>query len=799
MNLRSKKSYTTLTQVELNAETFSNILYHYEFYQRISGFLSLKEVLALGQTCRILNEIVEKHQEFFGEIYYKLFLNEQLEMTLDLNYPDIQRRNKIRLLNLNNSCIDWKNQLKKMILKKQSLKFPFILCEPIIPKPILKRETIGIHCESDFQIMLAQRLELEQKGFDKLFEFQFIENELMNQLKQNKSQILAEAQEKLEHNEQLKNQFLQWRWSLQNQSCEFQQLCLQKIGIVDNEKQQVLYEEEQDGICILKLLEEFYTSLQYYLEGLQKYFSVYINVNTINSIDLLSEYVMYWQAYSNAIMDLSTQIYPFENIINELHQNLFPKYPQYPKFSIWRVMTKLWIKYIIRNEQFQAILLQCFIRLLSAQRQLIFKKEFDQGVSEDLENTQSFQITYEIYDNFLLKQRISEKDQFQIDTNHQFYTEVIDLLRKFCLSIQDISISEVSVHWIGHKDCCYEEFYEQLSEKIQYETSLYYDENRQVFGSNIISFIEFIKFDQEFLQQIVPEAFMFKIENLQREHIYTSLYYYLEFQYLQKFVQTNKEQIIQVYTTSRPKSPKQERISISSSQNNEHLETQGDSNLNDAQRFFNLCLESNLDIEEILIKEKNKYQSDPLQEIIKVALSQMNLEQLVSFDDTNQFLFQPEFLDFQKPSRIHRAFSNTKFNVEQNEVPDEIIKAAKQFILADAQFSKLYQVFNEYSNYYDKALVKVITRDRDVELLNNEREVPRILPEYLQNFYYVSSFLTNSLLEENIIDDKVDEFEDLDLPPSLSRSSSKLKKNSQIEYYYSEEEEEDENNYSSNA
>ena len=73
---------------------------------------------------------------------------------------------------------------------------------------------------------------------------------------------------------------------------------------------------------------------------------------------MLCEYVMYWQAYSNAIMELSTLIFPFENIINELHQNLYPKYPQFPKFSIWRVMNKMWIKYvnfklikkIIRNE-----------------------------------------------------------------------------------------------------------------------------------------------------------------------------------------------------------------------------------------------------------------------------------------------------------------------------------------------------------------------------------------------------------------------------------------------------------------
>ncbi|CAD8167513.1 unnamed protein product [Paramecium octaurelia] len=788
MDLKDENYNASLTQIELSVEALTNILYYQEFFKRISRFLSLKDVLNLGQTCRILNEIVEKHQEFFGEIYYKLFLNEQLEMALDLNYPDIQCRQQIRLSNFDNSCINWKSQLSKMILTKQTLKFPFILCDVVFPKPILTRETIGIHCESEFQIMLAQRLELEQKGFDKLFDYQFIQNELMNELKQNKCQILTQMQAKLQHNEKLKSQFLEYRWSLQDEQCEFKQFNFQKIDIVEQDHEGKVEPIGEEQICIFNLMKEFYTSVECYLEGLQKYFSVFINVNTINSIDLLCEYVMYWQAYSNAIMDLSTLIYPFENIINELHQNLFPKYPQYPKFSVWRVMTKLWIKHIIRNQQFQTILLECFIRLLSAQRQQMFKKEFEQGVNDDLENAQSFQITYEIYDNFLLKQKNSCKDQFQIDTTHQVYTEVVDLLRSFCRCVQDISISEVSVHWVGHKDCCYEEFYEQLSEKVQYESSFYYDESRQVFGSNIISFMEFIKFDKEFLQQILPEPLIFKIENLQREHIYTSLYYFLEVSYLQKFVQTNKDQIMLIYQNSKPKSPKQERNSNTSSQNNEHLETQGDSNLNDAQKFFNLCLEnSNLDLEELLIKEKSKNQSDPLSEIIKVALSQMNLDSLQNLDNIDQFESQKDLFDFSRTHKIHRSFSNTRLDAEQTEVPEEVIKAAKQFLLIDAQFSKLYLVFTEYSNYYDKMLIQVITKDRDVELINNDRKVPRILPEYLQSFYYVSNYLTYSVLEENIVEDQEDEFEDLDQPPNLSKDPSKLKKNSvQFEYYYSE-------------
>lgn len=49
------------------------------------------------------------------------------------------------------------------------------------------------------------------------------------------------------------------------------------------------------------------------------YFSTFITTNSTNSIDLLSEYNMYWEAYSNSMVELNGVIYPFENIVNEIH------------------------------------------------------------------------------------------------------------------------------------------------------------------------------------------------------------------------------------------------------------------------------------------------------------------------------------------------------------------------------------------------------------------------------------------------------------------------------------------------
>ncbi|CAD8160421.1 unnamed protein product [Paramecium octaurelia] len=777
-------------QLETNQEKSTNNLYNYEIFKRITWFLSLKDVLTLGATSRILNEYVKKHYQFFAENYYKQFLKDQLEIALEIYYPDNIQRDQIRQTNFEKCFLDWKLQYKQMLQQKKALKIPFLLCESVFPKPILKRETIGLYCESEFQIMLAQRLEWEQKGFDSLFEFQMISNELMNQLKQNKQQIIDLMSQKLDKNEVLKSRFLKFRWNLQSESFEFEQLPLFKVESKNIQSEEQEEEVQFEQICIIDLLEQLYCSVECYLQGLYMYFSTFITINSTNSIDLLSEYVMYWEAYSNSIIELNSIMHPLENIVNELHKKCFPQYPQYPKFSIWRIMNQLWIKYIIRNEQFQELLLECFVRTLQAERQSKFLKEFDQGVNQDLGFTPSFQITYEIYDNFLLKQKNSIKDQFQIETSHKFYTEIVDLLRNFNKSIQDLSINEVSVHWIGHLDCCYEEFYEQLSERVQQETSLYYDETKQVFGSNVGSFIEFMRFDKDFVSQFLPEPLIFKIENLQHEHIYTYLYYYLEHSYLQRFIQIHKDQIAVAYNKQKTITPNQERTSIGSSNYNEHLDTQSDATLNDAQKFFNFALQnSNFDIDELLIRKKNQNQ-EPLFEVIKVALSQRNLEQQIQeHDQFDQFQTQEQF-EFYRPTTIQRAYSNNKINCDSVDVPEEIIKSAKQFLLNDSEFSKLYQIFINYTKQFDRNWIQVIQKNQDIELLNNEREIPRVLQDYLQYFYYVSKGLTKTILEDNkVVNDE--DLDDLEMIPSLSKNSSKFKKNSVcMEVYYSEEEDE---------
>lgn len=51
-------------EIETDLELSTNNLYNYEIFKRITWFLSLKEVLSLGATSRILNEFVEVYIKY---------------------------------------------------------------------------------------------------------------------------------------------------------------------------------------------------------------------------------------------------------------------------------------------------------------------------------------------------------------------------------------------------------------------------------------------------------------------------------------------------------------------------------------------------------------------------------------------------------------------------------------------------------------------------------------------------------------------------------------------------------------
>lgn len=67
------------------------------------------------------------------------------------------------------------------------------------------------------------------------------------------------------------------------------------------------------------------------------------------------------------MINLENTLKEFVNTINCLYEKIYEDLPSFPKFSIWRMMTKIWHKTVY--QKLEAPLAACFKKLLKVYRQ----------------------------------------------------------------------------------------------------------------------------------------------------------------------------------------------------------------------------------------------------------------------------------------------------------------------------------------------------------------------------------------------------------------------------------------------
>ncbi|KAM3134564.1 hypothetical protein pb186bvf_013378 [Paramecium bursaria] len=741
------------------------MLMEYKTYTYIAVYLQQKDLLNFSATCKTYNHYVsvfirllfkKQYQYAFFVHYQSEFLSAQIQTQIDFNHPDSEYRQKIIQLIFQNTNTNWQQQSKEIITLRKQIEFPLYIVQEIIPKPTLKRETIGAYCESDLQQMLAQRLEQEQKGFDKLFEFQTINDELMKHFKSNKEQLTCLTEQYLKENQHAKEAFLTMRWWFQET------------------------EYIQTNNLVLEILQQIYKLLEIYLVALRSYFSEFKNYDRKNAYDILFEYQSYWQSYTNSLLEMQQIFLPFEDIINEIHQVSFPLYSQYPRFSIWRTAVKMWIKILVhQNFEFIELQEECFFRIIKQLRSKNIYKSFDSDEQiMDMDN--QMQITHELYENFIKKKQMSTYYLEEIETNHPKVQDFNELLSNQFKAFSDLSLQEISIHWVGHTQCPYEKLYEQFLERFLHESSLYYDQYKGVFEKDIDQFINFLYQDQNFTIAFLPDTLYQKLIELQKEHLFTQFGLYIRYHFLQDFIQDNPDIIIQVYNQN----PK-DRISITSSQVDEQLDTQGD----EASKIFNYFVEHpNADLDELLLNDKLQNDAEPLQELIKFALSELqtDIDMVLGQDIPPPFIIK----------KLSRAFSSCK-NLQQqqqhHEVPEEFIKIIKSKMQQNQQLSLFIDKFNDFRMNFEKQSFKFLKRNREIDILNEDREIPKQIDNCTAQFYNICSYVDYQLLELNKlpVQEEIQEEDDVEKEElKLSKHNSKqlkLQVQESIEEYNSDD------------
>ena len=67
------------------------------------------------------------------------------------------------------------------------------------------------------------------------------------------------------------------------------------------------------------------------------------------------------------MVNLDKTLKEYVNSINLTYEKLFEDYPSFPKFSIWKMMTKIWFKTVY--QRLEEALTACFKKLLKVFRQ----------------------------------------------------------------------------------------------------------------------------------------------------------------------------------------------------------------------------------------------------------------------------------------------------------------------------------------------------------------------------------------------------------------------------------------------
>lgn len=151
--------------------------------------------------------------------------------------------------------------------------------------------------------------------------------------------------------------------------------------------------------------------------------------------------------------------------INSKYEKIYEGYPNFPKFSIWRMMAKIWIKNCF--SRLEQPLTACFKKILKVIREknLSFLMK-DQNIKNHKKNEGFDELPLNLYISF--KKRNKKFSSFKIldfqsteYESHDFFSKEIletdfenisSLLKIFLNCMIDLSLNEISVHYLGHSE-----------------------------------------------------------------------------------------------------------------------------------------------------------------------------------------------------------------------------------------------------------------------------------------------------------------------------------------------------------
>jgi len=606
-------------------------------------FLAYEDYKCLVFTCKRYSQAVLKHNKLWARECLKKYLSFDLELYSNI-YDSEDYKSYIlqKLLYLKENS--WRQILEEGEMCRRSMNvvlaqlagkedaesfmeyFDETLKQPNLPLTKLKRETVNCNTETLFQTKLSEVLYEDNDLSPK--KSSFFDNQFLTQLNNLEKSLFSEMAQ------YDRNEILRARWynfekketsSDNDETISFEERNdflyfdspnvgdLTKISNASTDDLQML---KQKPAFLMSLYENLLYVLTHHCQVIHRF------VSSIDDIYLIiAEYSARWKAYVCVMLELEKSFAPFVKLMNKHYEALFEGYPSFPKFSIWRLMTKIWIQEVYEKSNLSQNLNESFLKILNCHRETNVKEIFNNNSIQNEELPKSLFIDLSLKEQQGIMESLNQRNFWDdLDLGK-------DLLSSYVQSVQDISFNEVNIHYSECSDMSINYPYCELEKAILHQSDRFYGEYQQVFSEVPEFFCRFLKCDSSMLSEILGERTSIKLLQVQTQK---------EFQTMEIFIDNKLNEIDEQQFKNV-----ENQIILS----NEIDETTGF--IHDFVREFlekkNSCQNQEMKIEKSFEKDTGIMEEEIISHEPKASISQTSLRALVAIIEASASHFRSNF------------------------------------------------------------------------------------------------------------------------------------------------------------
>lgn len=525
----------------MSAALPSHLLIH------VFEYLGLQDYKSLITTCKRFSHTILNHNKLWARECLNNFLSFDLELYSEIyDSEDYKSYVQTKVYNLQKNS--WKSLLEEGEICRKNFVlalgqvapnedaqnfveyFYETLKQPNLPMANLKRETLTCTTQTLFQAKLSEVLYEDTGMISKNRTFFNPNRSLIDGLSNIEKKLFEEM---VLHD---RNEIIKARWynfekkdfSDNDETISFEEksdMFIESLGLPDltkisNASTDDLMMVKNRNAILMDLYENLFCSIVHYCGILHRY------LTSLDDIYLIvSEYTARWKAYVCSMLELEKTFTTFTELLNTHYETIFEGYPSFPKFSIWRLMTKIWMKEVYEKSNLNLCLNESFIKLFNNHREINVKKTFNNNFSTVNMNEENItELPKSLYVDLTMKEKQQNYEQNSEFTDNSFSTNFKtdsdserDVLSGFIQSVQDISFNEVNIHYTDCTDMPNNYPYCELEDVILKQSNQFYKEYQQLFNEVPEYFCQFLKCDSSLLGQILGDRTNVKLAKIQNQ------------------------------------------------------------------------------------------------------------------------------------------------------------------------------------------------------------------------------------------------------------------------------------------